>query len=273
MFAMVGVVLAAIAYGAATILQAIGVRRMDAARESALRTRLWAGRSYAAGLLLDATGFVLSVVALRSLPLFMVESMLASSVGVTALLAVLVLRDRLSGREVVALVVTGIGLVLLAISAQEGRGSAIGRAGGWLLAGCGVLVGVVFAAGALDRRPARSACVLAAAAGLGFGLTGVAARVLVVSDPWWRTAGQPALWALVLGGLVGIVSFGFALDRGRTTTVAATTFVVETVVPAVVGLLWLGDSVRDGFAAAAVVGFVAALGGCLVLAGRAEIEV
>ena len=273
MFAIAGVVLAAIAYGAATILQAIGVQRMGATPEGRLVTRLWAGRSYAAGLVLDAAGFVLSVVALRSLPLFMVESMLASSVGVTAVLAVLVLRDRLSAREVAALVVSGIGLVLLAISAHEGPGSDIGAAGGWLLVGCGVLVCGVFAVGLADRRSARSAYTLAAAAGLGFGLTGVAARVLVLPDPWWHTAGQPALWALVLGGAVAIVSYGFALNRGGTTTVAAITFAVETVVPAAVGLLWLGDSVRDGFAAVAVVGFVATLGGCLLLARRAEIEV
>ncbi len=56
--------------------------------------------------------------ALRVLPLFVVESAIAASVGVTALVAVRFLGARLSASDRVALVVLGIGLIALAVSAQ-----------------------------------------------------------------------------------------------------------------------------------------------------------
>lgn len=273
MLALAGAVLAAIAYGAATILQAIGVRRLrEAPAGSSLLVRCRAGWLYAAGLALDGSGFVLSFAALRSLPLFLVESMLASSVGVTAVLAVLLLRVRLSPPEIVALVGTGSGLVLLAVSAQEGAARRVGGGGEWLLLAGGVVVAAVLAIGLVDRDRRRSSMTLAVASGLGFGLSGIVARVLRASDPLWRTLGSPALWSLVLGGAVALVAYGFALDRGRTTSVAAITFAVETILPATVGLAFLGDEIRRGLVVAAVLGFGVTLGGCLALAGRAEVE-
>lgn len=273
MLSLAGAVLAAIAYGAATILQAIGVRRLrEAPAGSTLLARCRTGWLYGAGLALDGAGFVLSFAALRSLPLFLVESMLASSVGVTAVLAVALLGVRLSRLEVVALAVTGIGLVLLAISAQEGSARAIGTRGEWLLLAGGVVIAAVFAAGLADRDRRRSSVTLAVASGLGFGLSGIVARVLQASDPLWHTLWSPALWALILGGAAALVAYGFALDRGRTTSVAAITFAVETIVPAAVGLGFLGDEIRHGLVIVAALGFVVTLGGCLALAGRAEIE-
>ena len=50
---------------------------------------------YLAGLALDGLGFVGNVVALRQLPLFLVEAIVAGSVGVTAVIAAL--RGRGSG--------------------------------------------------------------------------------------------------------------------------------------------------------------------------------
>lgn len=272
MLAMVGAVLAAIAYGAATILQAIGVRRMGDDPGASWQEKVGAGWPYAVGLALDTGGFVASLAALQSLPLFLVESMLASSVGVTAVLAVLFLGVRLSRREVAALVVVGIGLVLLAVSAHEGSARHIGTSGGWLLLGGAALVALLFVAGFLDSDRARSSLVLATASGLGFGLTGIVARVFDTSNPLWHTVFQPQLWALILAGAVALVAYGFALDRGRTTSVAAITFATETVIPAAIGLAFLGDGIRSGFVIVASLGFVAALGGCLALAGRAEIE-
>ncbi|MFC6705820.1 hypothetical protein [Flexivirga alba] len=273
MLALVGAVLAAIAYGAATVLQAIGVRRLrEAPTGSSLLARCRAGWLYAAGLALDAVGFVLSFAALRSLPLFLVESMLASSVGVTAVLAVIWLGVRLSRLEVGALAVTGIGLVLLAISAQEGAARTLDSRGGWLLLGGGVAIAVVFGLGMADRNRARSSITLAVASGLGFGLSGIVARVLNTSNPLWHTVFQAQLWALILAGAVALVAYGFALDRGRTTSVAAITFAVETIVPAAIGLAFLGDEIRRGLVVVAVLGFVITLGGCLALAGHAEIE-
>ncbi|GAB3586020.1 hypothetical protein [Calidifontibacter terrae] len=270
---LVCALVAAVAYGSATILQALGVRAMAAVPEAiSAPRRLWSGRLYAAGLGLDAAGFVLTFIALRDLPIFLVESATASSVAITAVLATFVLGVVLSRRELVALAVVGIGLVLLAISAQEGAARVIGTNGlRWI--GLASIPVLLLALGAsADRNRGRSANLLAVSCGLGFGLLAIGARVVRVDHGWWHLLAQPEVWAIIVGGAVGILAYGFALARGRAVTVTAITFATETVVPAVIGLSFLGDGVRSGFWPLMIGGFVLTLGGCIALAGQAEQE-
>jgi hypothetical protein len=270
---LIGAAAAAIAYGAASVLQAIGVQRMAAIPSgSMLRSRVAAGRPYALGLILDVLGFVASVAALRTLPLFLVESAVASSVAVTAVLAVLVLDLHLRRAEITALAVIGVGLVLLAVSAEPGPAHHAGATAGWVLLGTVALVALLLLIGLRDANHARASLVLATTAGLGFGLVGIAARALAVRHPLWRTAADPVLWALLAQGALAVVAFGFALHRGRVTTVAAITMVAETIFPAVVGLVFLGDAVRQHLVPVAVIGFLATLAGSLALADQAEID-
>ena len=271
--ALLGAAVAAIAYGTATVLQAIGVQRMAAVPDgAALWTRLVAGRLYAFGLILDVLGFLASVASLRTLPLFLVESAVASSVAVTAVLAVLVLDLRLRHAEITALAVIGVGLVLLAVSAEPGPAHHAGAVAGWVLLGTVALVALMLLIGLRDANSARASLILATAAGAGYGLVGIAARALEVRHPWWRTAADPVLWALLAQGALAVIAYGFALHRGRVTTVAAITMVVETVFPAIVGLVFLGDAVRDHLMLLAVIGFVATLAGSLALANQAEVD-
>lgn len=80
------------------------------------------------------------------------------------------------------------------------------------------------------------------------------------------------VWALIGYSLVAFLCYALALTAGPVSVVAAVTFGVETVIPAGIGLAFLGDSVRTGLGALALVGFVATVGGCIALASRAEIE-
>lgn len=269
---LAGAFVAALCYGAATVVQAIGVRRVAASTATTWWGKARDGRLYAVGLALDAAGFLASAAALHDLPLFLVEAAVASSVGVTALLAVIVLHDRLSRREVVVLCVLGAGLVLLALGARSGPAGRVPDHLGWWLLGAAALPVACLVAGLAARRRTRSAVLLAVASGLGFGGVGVAARVLVVADPWWHSAADVVVWALLVHGVLAMAAFAVALDRGAVTTVAAVTFVVETVVPAGVGLAVLGDGVRSGWAVPTVVGFVATVAGSVLLARHAEVE-
>ena len=210
---LVAALAAAVAYGVASVLQAVGARRLESGPVDArFLLRLTRSLPYVAGLALDAAGFVATIVALRVLPLFVVESAIAASVGVTALVAVRFLGARLSASDRVALVVLGIGLIALAVSAQaEGasplaRSAPADRAGG-LAARRG---------GHRCRRPQAPgrAPVLAAAAGLGFSAVGVAARALQPPAEWWRLVAEPLLWALVVGGGVALIAYAAALQRG-----------------------------------------------------------
>lgn len=269
-FGLAGALFAALAYGAATVLQALGVRRFaDVPAGTSWAARLWVGRLYAAGLAVDGAGFLASVLALRTLPLFVVESAVASSVAVTAVLSAVVLKQRLSRREIAALVVIGIGLVALASSAREGSASRPAHLGAVLLASV-LIVALVLAAGWRSQR--HGVALLSVAAGLGFGGLGIAARVLVLPAVWWHVVTDPALIALVAHGILSTTAYALALERGKATTVAAVTVTIETVVPALVGLAWLGDGVRhgSGWVVVAVLAFAATVGGSIALAGRAE---
>jgi hypothetical protein len=83
------VLVAAAAYGLATILQAVGTRRVAAGAglDVRLLVRLSRSAPYVAGLALDAAAFALTVVALRHLPVYLVQSAVAANLAVVAVLA------------------------------------------------------------------------------------------------------------------------------------------------------------------------------------------
>ena len=77
---------------------------------------------------------------------------------------------------------------------------------------------------------------LGAVAGLGFGLTALAARSLTNLAPA-HLVRDPALYAAVGGGVVAFLFFATGLQRGSVTAVSAAVVVGETAIPAVVGIL------------------------------------
>jgi drug/metabolite transporter (DMT)-like permease len=263
---------AAVCYGVATVLQAVGARRTPhAGLHVRLFVRLLSQLPYVAGLALDLAGFVLSVVALHSLPLFLVQSVIAASVGVTAVVAVVVLGARLRPVEIAALVASGVGLVLLAVSAKPGHANPLARSAQWALLAA-LPVCAALGSAAARRHSARAGVALAAVAGAGFAAVGIAARGLAVPQPWWQAVTTPAVWAIVGFGGVAVITFAAALQRGSVTVAAAVMSAIETVVPAAVGLAVLHDSTRAGVGApVAAIGFVLTLTGVLGLTRYADV--
>ena len=250
---------AALAYGSATVLQAQAVGRVGAG--GGLLARLVQQRRYLAGLALDLVGFSAAALALQSEPLFLVQAVLAASIGVTALLARAVLGAVLDRRDSTALVVLGAGLLLMAASSRTGpavHGGALAGVG--LVAGAGVL--------ALITVGTRSGPLLAVLAGLAAGGAGIAARTLAVPSPLWHLVWQPVGLAVAGYGAVCAWAFAEALRRSPVTLVTATCFAVSTVLPAVVGVALLGDRTRSGWGGAAVLGVIVVLGATVLLAAR-----
>ena len=255
-------VLAAVASGSGSILESAGVRRAGAFGGSpqdlvALRRQ----PLYFLGVGVDLLGFVFAAAALHRLPLFLVQSVLAFSVGVTATISA-ILGVRLVGAGWAALGVGATGLVLLGLSADPGPARAL--AAGWKLALVGVAVVIAAVAFTAQRSKGRwSPIVLGFCAGLGFSCVGIAARTLDASGPVWRLVLEPALWAMIANGLVAAVAFAMALQRGRATAVTAIMFTTNTAVSSLIGVAVLDDRVRDGFTAAAAAGFVLAVAGAI----------
>ncbi len=259
---------AAVAYGSASVLQAVAAQRTEqgSGLDPRLMVRLARSVPYLSGLGLDLAGFVASLVALRTLPLFLVQSAVASSVGVTAVIAAAI-GVRLRGREVASLIVLAAGLVMLALSAQPEQGAPITLTYRWGLLASVVLLG---AAGAIAARHGgrSSAPALAFLAGLAFTVVAVSARSLALPSPLWQIVADPGLWAILAHSALGMLLFATALQRGSVTTAVALMFAVETVVPAVIGLAFLGDRTRAGYAPIAAVGFILTIAGTLALAAH-----
>lgn len=81
---------------------------------------------------------------------------------------------------------------------------------------------------------------------------------------------HPALYAAAGGGAAGFLLLTSALQRGSVTTTVAAMVVGETIAPALVGVVWLGDTARAGLGWLVVLGFVVAVSGTLVLARFGE---
>ena len=85
---------------------------------------------------------------------------------------------------------------------------------------------------------------------------------------WLRS---PATYALAVAAAVAMLTYSTALQRGTVTQATAPLVVGETVAPALVGLLLLGDEPRQGWGWVATVGFAMAVGGAVSLARHGEI--
>ncbi|TQS45208.1 hypothetical protein [Cryptosporangium phraense] len=258
--ALVLAIAAAVAYGAGSLLQAVGARR---ARSTVL---VWREPAYLAGLGLDGVAWLLSLVALRTLPIYLVQTVLAGSLAVTALGARAFLGTVLRRADGGAIAVTVVGLALLA-----------GASGTQTEGGFSTAVSVVVAASAVAlaaagwwtarrARAGREWAVVGCAvvAGAAFGGAAIAVHGITVGGSW---PAEPAVWALVVFGVTGALLYAAALEHGNVARVTAVLWTVEVVVPSSVGFAWLGDTVRSGWIPAAVAGFALAIAAALVLAG------
>ena len=132
----------------------------------------------------------------------------------------------------------------------------------------------------LARLPGpRGAAALGSVAGLAFGATAVASRMLPGDLSPGNILGEldtllasPTTYALVLAGVVAMLTYSIALQRGSVTQATAPLVVGETVAPALVGLFLLGDHARPGWGGVAAVGFVLSVAGAVSLARHGEIE-
>ncbi|MCW2883243.1 MAG: hypothetical protein QOE54_1385 [Streptosporangiaceae bacterium] len=269
-WSLLGALAASLCFGVATVLQAVAARRTRAGQgvDPRLLIRLTGQLPYVVGILLDLAGFVAELAALRSLPLFVVQAVVAANLAVTAVVAARVMKIRLTGREWVAVAVVCVGLALLGLAAGHESAARVSVGFRWtLLAAVVVLFLVGMTAGRVRGR-ARSA-LLGLVTGLGFGAVAVAARVLASLSPL-DLLRDPATYALAAGGVAAMLFYATALQRGSVTTTTAAVVVAETVVPAAVGIWLLGDQTRSGYVPVALAGFVLAVAGTLILARFGE---
>ncbi|WP_131737930.1 hypothetical protein [Actinomadura roseirufa] len=276
---LVTAVAASACYGTGSVLQALGARR-SAEREAARSTTTGYGGpslsstakavvtwEFIVGTVLDAVGFALGALAARLLPLFLSQTVISANLVVTAVLGIWVLGVRLVRPEWVSVGVVCVALVMLAGAAGHEGDGRVAMAAHWgLLAVSVVLVGAgLLAVRMLGPRAAIPAGLLS---GLGFGAVGVGVRMLNGVTPFGLgdLLGDPALYAIALAGIGGMYFHTVALQIGSINGATAALVVGETVVPGALGVLWLGDASRPGYAWLAAGGFVLAVAGAVAVA-------
>lgn len=265
--AYAAVLLSAVCAGVATILQASVARQLPTADrlDAGLLLRLLRRWLYLTALALLVVGLLLSVFSLRTLPLYLVQSVRSSSLGVTALLSVLVLRQRLVWSELAAVVGVGAGIVVLALTSGPQEAAEVGNPVRFAMLAAVALLALAAAPAARQPPGMRSGVALGVVAGLSLSILVLGARVLRGFGPLTLLA-DPAAWAMGFAGLLGLLVSATAMQRASVVTVTAATVATEAVAAAVLGLVVCGDRPVEGTEVYAVTGFVLALAGALGLA-------
>ena len=274
---LVAAIVAAVCYGVASVMQAIAVRAaslrgpQDAASggvDPGLVVRMLHQWRFVASICLDSLGFLAQLVAVQRLPLFVVQAFVASNLAVTAVVAWRVIGTTLAWREWAAVVgvVAGVGL----LGASAGAQGAAQVGGVFKLALIVAVAGlaVVGMAAAKLNDPYRTTA-LGLTAGFGFGIVSIAARVLDGFSPL-QLARDPAAYAIVAAGIVSFMFYATALEAGSVTVATAAVVLSETIPPAVIGVIFLGDQTRPGLAAVAWCGFFIAIASAVMLARFGE---
>ncbi|GAA1527034.1 hypothetical protein GCM10009827_049980 [Dactylosporangium maewongense] len=244
---------AAFGYGVASVLQASGARRSPGMLQT-LRAP-----AYLTGICLDLVSWLLSLAALRVLPVYQVQAVLAGSLAVTVVAARVMLKARLRGRDVAAVAVTVVALAALAAAAGPQAPAAPPTA--IRLALALATVPVALAGWAAARHGAPN--VAGAVAGLAFGGAALCARAVGFSGAFLL---EPLVWALAVFGVTGMLLYAHALEHGQVGPVTALLWIVEVIVPSAAGVLLFGDDVRTGWAPVAVTAVTATVAAAAVLA-------
>ncbi|WP_430782632.1 hypothetical protein [Actinoplanes sp. G11-F43] len=263
-FALGIAVFGAFSYATGSILQAIGAKRSHSTA-STLGHPL-----YLIGIVFDIVAWVGAVIALQHLAVYVVESILASSLAVTAVAAWLFLGSRLRHRDVVAIVATTCALGVLALSAGEQhemlpsaqvRLSLIGALLGlWMLGYGAVRLG----------RPG----LIALTGGFSLGGAAISGRALQFPADEMAQFGtavvavvtEPVLWTMIAFAGTGMLLYASALQGGEVGRITAVHWTGEVVLPSIIALTLVGDTIRPGWEWAALTAGVVTVSSAIVLA-------
>jgi drug/metabolite transporter (DMT)-like permease len=252
--------------GAAAVLQKVSADKEEDVNslDASFLWRLIKNKPYSAGILLDLLGWLLTLYAVRLLPLFLVETIIAVNIVFAALFESLFRKKRIQPNTYLAIGVILTGLVLLAISSSPERAQQPGATLRLCIVLAPVVIGII--GFILARRKTRLASIgLASMGGLAFGATSVIGRIFVFSNPLWHTLYDPLLFSLIASGVLGILLFSIALQRAQATVMNAAMAVSQTLIPAIVGIAFLGDDARNGLWSLVVIGTALSLGGVFIL--------
>jgi drug/metabolite transporter (DMT)-like permease len=220
---------------------------------------------YVGGLILDLLAGVLTLAAVSRLPIFFVQAVIASCVVLTAYMERVFLKRKLHLRTYIASFVVVIGLGVLAL-ASHGESTAVATQS---VKDSIVLLPIplaVVGAAAVKLKGKFSSSLLAALSGIGFGFVSVVGRLLVYPHPIWLIVKDPLLWSLAAYGTLGLFFFTAALQRTLATISNGIMLSTQTLIPTLVGVIYLGDTARNGLWPLVWIGCLLVASSCVFMA-------
>jgi drug/metabolite transporter (DMT)-like permease len=212
--------------------------------------------------------FLLTLAALRTTALFVVQALAAASIAAVAAVSAVIFRTRLHWVEWSAIAAVCAGVTLLVITQRASPATHLPIIGSWAVLAAAIAIAV---AALTAHHWLDGTAVPGLLAGLAFGDAAVASRMISQLDgSLGALLASPATYAVVVSGLIGTLLYATALQRGSVTAVYGLSTVGQTIGPAVTGWLLLGDSVHPGTAPLAGVGFALSVVGALVLGRHAQ---
>ncbi|WP_027863436.1 hypothetical protein [Marmoricola sp. URHB0036] len=245
--------LAAVLFGVAGVVQAIAARRYG------LFSWLMVGVG-----ITYLLGWGLHLIAIAYVPLYVAQVGIALSLVVTAILAATVVGEPLALRHWMAIATMVVGLVLVVLASGP-VGSTHFETERTLMLYLGSAVTLVLGLLAARWDAPASGVVLGALAGIAYGGSPISTRALV--DPHLNAETIVPALTVVSYGLLGFWLCSLALRRAAVTAVNAPLILLETLIPAVIGIAVFDDRVRSGWWPVAVIGFALSTAGALVLCG------
>jgi drug/metabolite transporter (DMT)-like permease len=245
--------IAAVLFGVAGVVQAIAARRHG----------LFSWMMVAVGVIY-LLGWGLHLVAIAYVPLYVAQVGIALSLVVTAILAATVVGEPLALRHWLAIATMVLGLVLVVVAAGP-VGSTHFETERTLVLYLGSGMTLVLGLAVSRYEGPASGVILGVLAGIAFGGSPISTRALV--DPHFNAETIVPALTVVSYGLTGFWLCSLGLRRAAVTAVNAPLILLETLVPAVVGVAVFDDKVRAGWWPVAIFGFVLSTLGALVLCG------
>jgi hypothetical protein len=279
---------ACIAYGVSSVLQAYGARQSKqkaaAAGIEGFETETGAPSmkstiaavltvAFIVGTCLDVFGFVGGAVSARLIPLFLSQTIISANLVVTAILGIFVLGINLLRRDWIAIAVVIMALFALGFSAEpEGTG----HDSAWFHWGLLAITVALMAGsiGLIQWLGSRAAIAAGLCAGTMFGVVAISVRIMdgVTDFDLVEILADPAAYSLAIAGIGGFYLHTVALQLGSVNGATAALVVGETVVPGLVGIIWLGDNALPGRTWLAVLGFIFAVVGAVAVAWSGAVE-
>ena len=221
---------------------------------------------YLAGLVVDGCGWVCTVLALRYLPVYVVQAVQGGAIGLTAIGARIIWGSTLRTVDRYAMGACLLGLVVVAASAGPQRtATAV-----WMSTLVLVLMSVALVVALVAVRSSGRAWPLAVIAGLGFGATSLAIHAVELpagGDVVTTLLAEPVAYLVVVFWVIGLVAYSRALELTGLAQVTAVMLVTEVIAPGLIGIVLFGDSVRSGWWWPMLGGLGLAVAGIATLAG------